>query len=126
MKTIKNILLGITLLIGFQSCYYDIEEQLYPSTGCNLTGVTLSSKVKPIIQARCYTCHSLQNYNSLGGNINVETYSNLKAEVDNGKFLKSIKHEAGVSPMPKGSSQLIDACEIKIIEEWIALGALDN
>lgn len=123
MKSFKKILLGLMLLLGIQSCYYDVEEQLYPSTGCNLSGVTLSGKVKPIIQSRCYSCHSQQNSGAYGGNINVETYANLKAEVDNGKFLKSIKHESGVSPMPKGNTALIDACEIKIIEEWINLGA---
>lgn len=125
---ISKFLFPLTLiLIGLQACYYDVEEELYPSNGgCDTTNIALSSKVKPILQGRCYACHSAANAGAAGGGINIETYANLKAQVDNGKLLKSIKHEAGASAMPKGSSAKIDACEILIIEKWVAKGAPNN
>lgn len=125
---ISKILFPLTLiLIALQSCYYDVEEELYPiKGGCDTSNVTLTAKVKPVIQGSCYACHSAANAIGAGAGINLETYANLKAQADNGKLLKSIKHEAGASAMPKGSSSKIDACEILIIEKWIALGAPNN
>lgn len=123
---IKNSLVLIIVLFGFQACYYDVEERLYPTGGCDISNVTLSAKVKPILQGRCYTCHSTQNATGSGAGINLETYATLKVQVDNGKLLKSINHEAGASAMPKGVSAKISACEIKMIDKWVTDGAKDN
>ena len=45
--------------------------------------------------------------------------------VENGKILKTIKHEVGINPMPQNASQLGD-CSINTIEAWINQGALNN
>ncbi|MFM9946294.1 MAG: hypothetical protein ACKVQB_13770 [Bacteroidia bacterium] len=127
MKIIKIISLLLIAFMGFQSCYYDVEEELYPTkTGCDTSNVTLLVKVKPILQKSCYTCHAQANFATLGAGINLESYPGIKTQVDNGKLLKSINHAAGASAMPKGSTLKIDACEIKIIEKWVRNGALDN
>jgi uncharacterized membrane protein len=127
MKISKTISLLMIVFAGLQSCYYDVEEELYPSSGgCDTANITLANKVKPILQGQCYACHSAANAGATGAGINVETYTNLKAQVDNGKLLKSIKHESGASAMPKGSSSKMDACEIMIIEKWVSKGAPNN
>ncbi len=63
---------------------------------------------------------------TLGAGINLETYAGLKTQVDNGRLIKSIKHESPASPMPKGSSATIAACEIAQIVSWVNAGAKDN
>ena len=40
--------------------------------------------------------------------------------------MNSINHVSGTSPMPKGLTSKIDACDIRIIEKWVANGAKDN
>ncbi len=127
MKITKILIILFLALIGFQSCYYDVEERLYPNSGgCDTTNAALSAKVKPKLTGYCYNCHSASNAASAGAGINLETYTNLKAQVDNGKLLNSINHVSGTSPMPKGVTSKIDACDIAIIEKWVANGAKDN
>jgi hypothetical protein len=127
MKNIKTVFITLVGLIYFSSCYYDVEQELYPNQGtCDTSNVSLSGVVRPILQDECYVCHSVSASGSLGAGINLETYSNLKAQVDNGKLLKSIKHESGASPMPKGSSAKIDACKILKIQTWIIRGAKND
>ncbi len=104
----------------FGSCYYDVEEELYPSLDCTTSGATYSSVVEPIIRANCYNnCH---NAATNIANITLEGYANLKVYVDNGQLLGAIKHSAGFSPMPKNAAKLVD-CNIAKIEAWITAGA---
>ena len=127
MKITKILFILLLALAGFQACYYDVEERLYPNNGgCDTTNATLSTKVKPKLVGYCYSCHSTANAATSGGGINLEVYTNLKALVDNGKLLNSINHVSGTSPMPKGVTSKIDACDIKIIEKWVANGAKNN
>ncbi len=127
MKITKILFILFLALAGFQSCYYDVEEKLYPNSGgCDTTNATLLTKVKPKLTGYCYSCHSTANTASSGAGINLEIYSNLKILVDNGKLMNSINHVSGTSPMPKGLTSKIDACDIRIIEKWVANGAKDN
>lgn len=112
----------VLLLASFGSCYYDVEEELYPSLECSTTGVTYSGVVEPILKSKCYSCHDAAT-NS--GNITLEGYASLKAYVDNGELLGAIKHSNGFSPMPKNAAMLVD-CDIKKIETWITEGAQQN
>lgn len=127
MKISRILILLSLLLAGLQSCYYDVEERLYPNSGaCDTSNVTLLTKVKPVLLVNCYSCHSVSTCVASGASINLETYATLKSQVDNGKLLKSIKHEAGASAMPKNSSTSMDVCSINIITIWITKGALNN
>lgn len=124
MKSVITIIICI-ILVSTQACYYDKAELLYPSSGCDTTNVTYSQAVKPIVNAYCISCHSSGANNSLGGAINLETYSNILVQVQNGKLLKAIQHEEGASPMPK-NQQKLSQCNITKIEKWINSGALNN
>ena len=104
------------------SCYYDVEEELYPTLECQTADVTYSNQVLEIITAACYKCHdAAQNF----GNITLEGYDELKKYVDNGQLLGAIRHDPGFSPMPKSEAQLLE-CDIEKIEAWIDEGAPNN
>ena len=125
MKTAQLLLLAIfmtTALLSVNGCYYDIEEEIYPVTGCSLDNVTYSGTVLQIIENNCYVCHDAASNN---GNVTLEGYAQLKNYVDNGKLLGAIRHEDGFSNMPQNREKLLD-CEIEKIEVWVADGAPNN
>lgn len=103
-------------------CYYDVEEELYPTTECSTLNMSYEMDILPILQKDCYSCHSAAtNF----GNITLEGYNKLIPYVNSGALLGVIQHELGFSFMPKGGAQLLD-CEIAKIESWIKDGSLDN
>jgi uncharacterized membrane protein len=108
-------------------CYYDSEEKLYPqlSTTCDLSNVTFSATVSPILQASCFTCHSNANAVSSGGGIKLQNYADVSVIAKNGKLLGTITHASGFQAMPQGGGKLTD-CEINKIQTWITNGTLNN
>jgi hypothetical protein len=119
---LKYIVLALFTSSSLAGCYYDIEEEIYPSVGCNLENISFTNTIIPILESNCYQCHDAANNN---GGITLEGYSQLKRFVDNGQFLGVVRHEAGFSPMPKNSAKLLD-CEIEKIEQWVTDGAPNN
>lgn len=116
------ILAAVAFLVTEPGCYYDSEEDLYPSLSCDTVDVTYSADILPIIQSACYSCHD--DANNFGG-ISVEGHAKLQTFALNGALLGTIKREAGWSPMPKNQGPLPD-CEIEKIEVWVLDGAKDN
>lgn len=90
--------------------------------GCDTTVFTYSAAVAPMMNTYCKGCH---NPASLGGNIDLSTYTGVRTVALNGKLYGSISHSAGYSAMPKNSSKLSD-CQIKQVQKWISAGALNN
>jgi hypothetical protein len=110
-------------LTMMQSCYYDIEEELYPVAGnCDTTSVTYSGTVAPIMANTCNGCHS-GNFAQAG--IRTDTYANLKNIADNGRLWGAINHESGFSPMPQNQPKM-NECNLAKIRKWLDDGALDN
>ena len=107
---------------GFSSCYYDVEEDLYPDETCVTEGVTYQFDIQPIIDNNCNVCH---NSVSRQGGIILEGYDNLSQYAANGRLLGVIKHQSGFSPMPKDQGKLPD-CTIAQIEAWINAGYPNN
>jgi hypothetical protein len=70
----------------------------------------------------CKGCH---NPTSLGGGIDVSTYTAVKTIAANGKLMGSITHATGFIAMPQGSNKLSD-CRIKQVQKWISAGSLNN
>ena len=119
----KKVLINIffsSLIIT--SCYYDVEEEIYPMTGCMTEEMSYSMDILPIVFDNCYACHDAAS--NFGG-ITLEGYQNFLARVTSGQLLGAIKHEPGFSPMPNNAPKLLD-CEIEKIEAWIIQGAMDN
>jgi hypothetical protein len=119
----KNILITAFFAWTLTGCYYDNEEELYPSQiTCDTTNVTYSNTVKGIVDFSCTSCH---NPNNKSGNVDLSNHAALAASVNSGKFLSSIVHDGKASKMPQGAPKL-DACKIEKIKNWINKGALNN
>ena len=125
MKGLRIIKIGLIIVLAqmfISGCYYDVEEDLYPTIECSVENMSLMNDIMPILKTDCFDCHSQEaNF----GNVTLEGYSELIKYVDDGSMLGVIKHNAGFSPMPKGAAKLLD-CEIEKIESWINDGAINN
>jgi mono/diheme cytochrome c family protein len=104
------------------SCYYDVEEELYPAGNCDTANISFSQDVMPVINQNCNICHATGVEQ---GNVILDNYDAVLPHITNGRLLSSIRHENGVEPMPQGQPQL-SACTIDRIAAWIADGALNN
>lgn len=121
----KNQLLSLMALCTVfvaGSCYYDVEEDLYPMVDCVTANQSYANDIVPILQTNCYVCHA-QGVNL--GNVTLEGYTNLKTYVNNGKLVGVINHNSGFPAMPQGAAK-ISSCNISKIEQWVADGAPDN
>jgi hypothetical protein len=108
---------------GTTSCYIDKEDELYPDApDCDVTNVTYSQTVAPILQNNCNGCH---NAVSQSGGIITDNYADLQTIINNGKFRGSINHLSGYSPMPKGGGKL-SSCDLEKINTWLDAGASNN
>jgi hypothetical protein len=119
----------LVIVLMIESCYYDHEDELYPTTGtstCDSTDTKFSTFVSPLMSTKCASsgCHSAARQ---GGGINLEGYAAIKAYIvaDKAGFICSIKHTSGYSQMPKGDAKFSD-CNIRKLEIWIANGMLNN
>lgn len=127
----RNLKLFISLLsltgISFVGCYKDKEELLYPdSVNCGSSlEVSYSNHVVPIVLSNCYSCHGSSVYSTSGGSINLEGHGNILVVAQNGLLVKSIRHSAGASPMPKNRSAL-SSCDVSTIENWVNQGIKNN
>lgn len=122
-----GLIIGLILVLG--SCTFDNEEEIFPpedgGNDCETSNISYLTEVVPILQFNCYTCHGDNTFNSLGSNIHLEGYDNLKVYVDNGRFFGSINRDQGFSPMPRNAPKL-DQCDLDQIKSWIDAGALNN
>lgn len=118
----KVFLILVIVVVSFSSCYYDSEENLYPSTGCSTENISYTNDVKPILLNSCLSCH---NNVARQGGITLETHDDVLIYVINGTLLGSIKHDSGFKAMPQNATKL-DDCRISKVEAWITAGALNN
>jgi len=125
----RKVYIVISLISIFSyGCYYDVEEELYPNgndKNCDTTAVSYSTVIKPILDAKCNTCHG-GNATS-GGEIKLGGYEDLSAFLNASKnsFISSINHDGNASSMPKGQPKLPE-CEINKLKAWINQGYLQN
>ncbi len=119
----RSLFIALTALL-VSSCYRDVEEVLYPSTGnCETSGVTYANTVAPLLQSNgCVGCH---NGPAPSGNISLDNFNGVKAVALNGKLYGAINHSGGFSPMPQGGPKM-SACNISKIKAWIDSGSVNN
>jgi hypothetical protein len=110
----------IASLFLLSKCYYDSKEYLYPelSTSCDTSNYTFSGAVKPILQANCLSCHSNASAPTLGSNVKLEDYTDVKDAANSGMLMGTIKHLNGYQPMPYNGGSLSN-CNITLIQKWI-------
>jgi len=92
------------------------------SDDCDSVNVTFSQVVWPVIQNRCFGCHS-GSFPS--GGISLDSWENVKTIAGTGQLLGVITHASGYSPMPKNGSKLSN-CNIAQIRKWINDGTPNN
>ena len=125
----KRLILSLATIsifsLFFVSCYYDNEEALYPalSAACDTTNVTFSLTIVTLLNNNCYSCHSNNTAASLGNNIRLENYADVKAKAN--AIDGSIKHKVSFTPMPKNGGK-IKACSITKFDIWLRTGMLNN
>lgn len=88
---------------------------------CDPTLYTYAAIIQPILVNQCVGCHKP---GSLGGDIDLSTYSKVLVQVNNDQLEGSITHAVGYSAMPKGSK--LSDCQIEQIKSWIDAGSLNN
>jgi hypothetical protein len=118
-RIIKALVIGMAFLT---SCYYDVEENLYPVNDCSTQNMSYQANIAPILERNCYACHSAAANTA---NVTLEGHSELIKHVNNGRLLGAINHQPGFKPMPQGAPKLKD-CDIAQIEQWVADGAPNN
>jgi len=126
MNQMKRYLIILPMIV-LAACYKDNKEDMYgsgPGAGCDTTNVTYAATIQPLLQSKCATsgCH---NAASSSAGINLSNHAGAKAIADNGFFLRVIRHESGVAPMPQGGAKL-DDCTIAQIQKWVNDGAPNN
>lgn len=89
----------------------------YCNSSCDTTLFTYSGQISKILATNCISCHST-------GNIILNTYSGVKARVDDGRLRGAIEHLSGFQTMPPGSK--LSECNRIVIRKWIEAGAPDN
>lgn len=121
MSLSRLFLFASVFTMSLSSCYYDVEEELYPAD-CNIDSVGFAADIFPIISQNCLGCHSdAANF----GNVSLADYTKVKQYADDKSLLGSVRHDSGYSPMPQGQAKLSN-CDIKKIDKWISEGAKNN
>jgi hypothetical protein len=99
-----------------------------PETTCDTTGIIgFSSRILPIFQNYCVSCHNSTNPR---GDVNLDNYTGIKTLADteiNGipVLIGTIRKLNGFTPMPPDGSSVPD-CDIRQIEIWIDQGKHNN
>ena len=118
MKKISAAVFGCVLL---SSCYYDIEEDLYPE-GCETPQVvSFEANVQPIVDLNCAVsgCH-VDGGEAPGV---LSSYQGVKDFVNSGDFEFRVFNSPD-DPMPPSGE--LGECDQELILRWINQGALDN
>ena len=120
------LMILIVTILTIAGCYYDSEERLYPklSSPCDDVTVTFSGTVTAILRP-CQSCHSNSNASSSGKGIKLQDYPDVMIQVNNGKFMGSIRHDKLYIPMPQTGGTL-PQCEIDQLQKWIDNQAPNN
>ena len=121
-----GMILGLVGVMTQSGCYYDKEDKLYPVnlSSCDTTHISYVASVKPIFVANCNSCHSTVNASSLGGGYDLETFSSLTNQVNNGRLICDVE-QTGCDNMPKGAPKL-SACDLLKITAWKNAGTPNN
>lgn len=116
----KFLFMSLLVLLAFTACKEDEDPVDPPVAGECDDARTYTADVKTIMDANCATsgCHDA---NTMANDINLSDYTNTAAEADMDRFMKAVRHESGVTPMPIGAAKLSDAI-ITELACWIEQG----
>ncbi len=90
---------------------------------CELpTEVTYTQTIAPLIEAKCFMCHSQEVYKRKASRTKIYNYATLKEMGLNGALLGAITHQKGFVAMPFRKNEKIDTCSIALIAKWVETG----
>ncbi len=120
MRSHLNIALLLPGMLLLAGCYYDNEEELYPSNFCDVTAVTFSGTIKPLIQTRCAIpgCHV-----NGGQSPNLTVDANILGIAQNGDLHARVIQRASPAMPPTGP---LPSCEMQQIQAWLDQGSPNN
>lgn len=101
------------------SCVWDKGELPPPSAQCDTASVTFTNEIGMIFVAKCSTCHTQSPFS---GNLNVNSYAEVKERVDNGKFQALVFDSMPFSMPPAGK---LPDTTLARIQLWIDAGACE-
>ena len=133
-----GVLLSGLALLG--ACSYTKEVIPEPTCASVPTEISYKKHVLPILQAKCYRCHSAANFSKpfildvsegTDGRLNMESFADLstwtqKTGGTESYIVGSIKQLPGYNPMPYDGKNGLDACEIATIKAWVDAKAPNN
>ena len=130
MKTNQTIIIiasFVTSLSLIISCTKNKTEDMMPKeSDCDSVKVISYSKdVQPLLNSNCGAQAGCHSNGSASGGVKLESWQGTNEVAQTGLLMKAVRHESGVSAMPKGGSKL-DACYIAIIGKWVRNGSLNN
>lgn len=112
----------------FVSCKHDIGKLPKPISGnsntvviseCgDLSVVSYSTQIQPIINLKCVSCHDAST------GIKLYNYPNLVLYANSGQLVGCLNGNGSYLQMPPTGS--LDSCTIKIIASWVQQGKLNN
>jgi len=114
MLNIKLRIVFAVFILGVFStaCISNVEEQQEELINAEAK-VSYINTVKPIMDARCLSCHNA------GGN-----FPELKNYTEVSTYAIIVKNEVASGRMPRGAA--LTAAQVKSIVDWVDEGALDN
>ncbi len=120
MKLIINIACLFLCTVALGGCYYDNEAELYPSNFCDVTSVTFSGTIKPLIQTRCALpgCHVT---GATSPDLAVD--QNIKTIGDDGRLKARVIDRIPPAMPPSGP---LPGCELLQLQAWLDAGAPIN
>ena len=114
----------LATMVAMAGCYYDNEEELYPTANpnlCDTAAVTFAGDIKPIIDNYCATsnCHVPGGT----GNGAFTDYNAVNQKVLNGSLHNRVIVQGN---MPPPTSNQLSSCQKSKINAWINAGAPNN
>lgn len=122
-KTFLIMLHGICLLgFAFSGCEDDKVIPVVPkavSADCgDLSNVSFSMQVQPLINAHCVMCHDAST------GIQLQDYAHVVLFANSGQLKGVITGDPNYTAMPPQGP--LDSCTIRTIVKWVEEGALNN
>ena len=117
-----NLLLFIGIVASIYSCSYENEEELFPASDCDVSLISYSLNIIPLMDENCNGCHSA---NEASGGVVLDSFDAIQALAEDGVLFCSVNHDDGCSEMPQDSPKLPE-CAILTLKTWIDDGALNN
>ena len=118
-----SIFATFIFILVFVACTKDIgpNPDLIKINSCDT--VSFDKHIKPIITAKCVTCHFPGNPSGAPGDFN--NYTELKAKADAG-LIKARVFDHVPSIMPQAAAPQLTSGELDLIKCWLDAGAPNN